>query len=87
MDLIEKARLSRIAGELNVELLPASILTGEGLEDIRDRITETFMIGNQIAVLGVFNSDKTSLISWLTGQELAIGNLPGTTLEFTPRSL
>jgi D-arabinose 5-phosphate isomerase GutQ len=34
-------------------------------------------------VLGVFNSGKTSLISNLTGLDLTIGNLPGTTLEFT----
>jgi D-arabinose 5-phosphate isomerase GutQ len=33
--------------------------------------------------LGVFNSGKTSLISNLTGLDLVIGNLPGTTLEFT----
>lgn len=37
-----------------------------------------------MAILGVFNSGKTSLISRLTGRDLAISNLPGTTLEFTP---
>jgi len=39
--------------------------------------------GKRIIVLGVFNSGKTSLINKLTGEKLKVGDIPGTTLEFT----
>lgn len=49
---------------------------------VRSRIRDDFAPGDRIAILGVFNSGKTSLISKLTGLDLLIGDLPGTTLEF-----
>jgi D-arabinose 5-phosphate isomerase GutQ/GTP-binding protein EngB required for normal cell division len=83
MDLIDGSSRVGVEEALGLELIPASMSTTEGLEEIRSRLTETFAPGDRIAVLGVFNSGKTSLISNLTGLDLVIGNLPGTTLEFT----
>jgi D-arabinose 5-phosphate isomerase GutQ len=82
-DLVDGASRFGVEEALGLELIPASMSTTEGLEDIRSRLRETFAPGDRIAVLGVFNSGKTSLISNLTGLDLVIGNLPGTTLEFT----
>jgi D-arabinose 5-phosphate isomerase GutQ/GTP-binding protein EngB required for normal cell division len=83
MDLMDGSSRFGVEEALGLELIPASMSTTEGLDEIRSRLTETFAPGDRIAVLGVFNSGKTSLISNLTGLDLVIGNLPGTTLEFT----
>ena len=83
MDLVDGAGRAAVEGELGLELIPASMSTLEGMEEIRTRLAETFAPKDRIAVLGVFNSGKTSLIGNLTGLDLATGNLPGTTLEFT----
>jgi len=85
-DLVDGAGRFGVEEALGLELIPASMSTTEGLEEIRSRLRETFAPGDRIAVLGVFNSGKTSLISNLTGLDLVIGNLPGTTLEFTAYS-
>ncbi|HUV75018.1 MAG TPA: SIS domain-containing protein, partial [Anaerolineae bacterium] len=82
-DLVDGAGRAAVEEELGQELLPASMSSMEGMEAIRTRLAETFAPQDRIAVLGVFNSGKTSLISNLTGLDLATGNLPGTTLEFT----
>ncbi|TKJ29838.1 MAG: hypothetical protein CEE40_07105 [Chloroflexi bacterium B3_Chlor] len=85
MDLVDGARCAKVEEELglSLSLIAASMLTMEGMDEIRAQIAETFAPKARVAVLGVFNSGKTSLISNLTGLDLAIGNLPGTTLEFT----
>jgi len=83
MDLADGARLSKVEEELGLSLISASMITMQGMEEIRAQFPQTFAPNDRIAVLGVFNSGKTSLISNLTGLDLAIGNLPGTTLEFT----
>jgi D-arabinose 5-phosphate isomerase GutQ/GTP-binding protein EngB required for normal cell division len=83
MDLADGARLSKVEEELGLSLISASMITMQGMEEIRAEFPRTFAPNDRIAVLGVFNSGKTSLISNLTGLDLAIGNLPGTTLEFT----
>jgi len=83
MDLMDGSSRVGVEEALGLELIPASMSTTEGLEEIRIRLAEAFAPGDRIAVLGVFNSGKTSLISKLTGLDLVIGNLPGTTLEFT----
>lgn len=82
-DLVDGAGRGGVEGELGLELIPASMSTLEGMEEIRTRLADTFALKDRIAVLGVFNSGKTSLIANLTGLDLATGNLPGTTLEFT----
>ena len=83
MDLVDGGRLCTVEAELGLSLIPASMVTMQGLEEIRARFPRTFAPNDRIAVLGVFNSGKTSLISSLTGLELEVGNMPGTTLEFT----
>lgn len=83
MDLVDGARCAMVEEELGLSLIAASMLTMDGMDGIRAQIAETFAPKARVAVLGVFNSGKTSLISNLTGLDLAIGNLPGTTLEFT----
>jgi GTP-binding protein EngB required for normal cell division len=83
MDLVDGGRLCTVEAELGLSLIPASMVTMQGLEEIRARFPRTFAPNDRIAVLGVFNSGKTSLISCLTGLELDVGNMPGTTLEFT----
>jgi D-arabinose 5-phosphate isomerase GutQ/GTP-binding protein EngB required for normal cell division len=83
IDLIDGTSRAKVEEALGLKLIPASMNTREGLEEIRIRLAETFTPGDRIAVLGVFNSGKTSLISNLTGLDLAISNLAGTTLEFT----
>lgn len=82
MDLVDGDRVDRAREDLGIDLLPASMLNGWGLEEIKAKLRETFAPQDRIAVLGVFNSGKTSLISRLTGLDLKIGDLPGTTLEF-----
>lgn len=83
VDLVDGGRRSRVEKELGLDLMPASMVTLEGMDQIKTQLDQTFAPHDRIAVLGVFNSGKTSLISNLTGLDLAIGNLPGTTLEFT----
>lgn len=82
VDLVDNDRVAQIKEALEVDLLPTSMLTGEGLDELKAQIANSFVAGDRIAVLGVFNSGKTSLISRLTGLNLEIGDLPGTTLEF-----
>lgn len=86
VDLIDNDRVAQIREALGIDLLPTSMLTGEGLDELKAQIANTFDSGDRIAVLGVFNSGKTSMISGLTGLNLEIGDLPGTTLEFTEHS-
>lgn len=81
-DMMDEGRCDRVAGRLKEPMLKASMKTGEGLEDIKSFL-DGLKEGSRVVVLGVFNSGKTSLIAKLTGKELKIGDLPGTTLEFT----
>jgi len=83
MDLVDGARCAMVEEELGLSLITASMLTMDGMDEIWAHIAETFAPKARVAVLGVFNSGKSSLISNLTGLDLAVGNLPGTTLEFT----
>lgn len=84
MDLVKRKKLKEVEKGLGIEVVPAAVLKNKGLVTIRKRISQTFKPGASIAILGVFNSGKTTLISKLTGLKLKIGDLPGTTLEFTP---
>ena len=82
MDLSTEDDLHRVEEAVGERAVPAAVGRGVGLDLIERKIEGTFSPGDRIAVLGVFNSGKTSLISRLTGKDLAISNLPGTTLEF-----
>ena len=86
VDLVDDDRVAQIREGLGIDLLPTSMLTGEGLDELKAQIANSFVAGDRIAVLGVFNSGKTSMIGRLTGLNLEIGDLPGTTLEFTEYS-
>ena len=81
-DLVNVHAIPKIKRELGIDLVPSCLLNGKGLEDIKSMMDRNFQRGDRIAVLGIFNSGKTSLISRLTGLDLKIGDLPGTTLEF-----
>lgn len=87
MDLVSaktrKARLKAVEKTLAVKLIPASIISSAGLKEIIKRVNQQFKKQKRIAVLGIFNSGKTSLIARLTNLDLKISDLPGTTLEFT----
>lgn len=83
IDLVEKEKVKEIEKALGEKMLPVSMLGGRGIENIKKEINNRFRSGAKIIILGVFNSGKTSLIAKLTGLDLHISNLPGTTLEFT----
>ena len=87
MDLLpkktRKARLKEVEKELGFKLVPAALISATGLKDIIFQINKHFEKGGRVAILGVFNSGKTTLIARLTNLNLKIGDLPGTTLEFT----
>lgn len=57
-----------------------SMHEGRGLDEIKSRLEE---MEGKIAILGIFNSGKTSLINSLTGEHNPKGNIPGTTLELS----
>jgi len=80
---IRKARIKEVEKELGFKLLPAALISATGLKNIISQINKYFKKGDRIAILGVFNSGKTSLIARLTNLNLKISDLPGTTLEFT----
>jgi len=81
-DLVAEGCVARVQSALGEGLLVTSMVNGTGLEEIHRCIESRFRSGDRIAVLGVFNSGKTSLLARLTGQELEIGELPGTTDAF-----
>ena len=76
VDLVDNDRIAQIREALGIDLLPTSMLTGEGLDELKGQIANVFLARDRIAVLGVFNSGKTSMISRLTGLNLQIGDVP-----------
>lgn len=82
LDLVPPEAVGHVRDGLGVEIEPISLLTGENVPAAISEIEQRFPAEARIAVLGVFNAGKTSLIARLTGKELRIGDLPGTTLEF-----
>lgn len=99
IEAIEEAHLKRMLVMNKIDLMPErykelektfgaeifrmSLKTGEGFGLVKEKIDTTFSQGDRVAVLGIFNSGKTSLISKLTKTDLKISDLPGTTLEFS----
>ncbi|WAK02446.1 SIS domain-containing protein [Methylobacter sp. YRD-M1] len=59
-----------------------SLLTNQNTQGLKELLKNIFPENSRISVLGIFNTGKTSLIAFLTGKELKISNMPGTTLEF-----
>lgn len=83
MDLVKKSKLLEVEKALNLKFISASMASGLGVKQIIAQTKQKFKKGSKIVILGVFNSGKTSLISKLTGLNLTIGDIPGTTSEFT----
>ena len=83
MDVAEKSKLIETEKALGLKLIPVSTKKGTGIKKIVKQIDEKFKKNSKIVILGVFNSGKTSLIARLTGSDLEIGDIPGTTSEFT----
>ncbi|MGB9706919.1 MAG: SIS domain-containing protein [Microgenomates group bacterium] len=81
LDLVKPQKVKELEKQLKLKIIPASLLKNIGISQIIKKI-EQFPPKSRIAVLGVFNSGKTSLIAKLTGLALKIGDLPGTTLNF-----
>lgn len=83
-DLISVVRNQEIIDALAVEVpvMYGSITERRGIGGLKKCLAE--LPKGQIAVLGIFNSGKTSLINQLTGDTAEVGPIPGTTLELTP---
>lgn len=82
LDLIVEGDVRRVQAELGMEFPTISLLSGTNVAEVTEEIERRFSPGSRIVILGIFNSGKTSLIARLTGADLKIGDLPGTTLEF-----
>ncbi len=82
LDLVDPRKVQQVRKELGQEFPAMSLLTGENVPAVVAEIEQRFPQGSRIVILGIFNSGKTSLIARLTGKNLKIGDLPGTTLEF-----
>lgn len=82
MDLVSEPEVARIAAALGTSLQPISLVKNVSAGRLASLMRSTFPPGARIAVLGIFNTGKTSLIAVLTGRPLKISNMPGTTLAF-----
>ena len=82
-DLVDKKQIEDIKKRLGTDFIQTCMLDGYGAEDVKNKIREMFKPNDKIIILGIFNSGKTSLITKLTGLDLKISDMPGTTLEFT----
>lgn len=85
-DLVDAAKTDEILSKIKYKnTILTSMKNDVGLDDIRFRLSN-LKRNSKIAILGVFNSGKTSLINKLTGSNEPVGDLPGTTLELTRHS-
>lgn len=82
IDLVNADELAELEKELTCSVLPMSLLTNQNTQGLKELIKNIFPENSRISVLGIFNTGKTSLIAHLTGKQLKISNMPGTTLEF-----
>ncbi|MBU3956780.1 50S ribosome-binding GTPase [Patescibacteria group bacterium] len=84
-DRVRNNSYLKIEKELKDNVLPISLKTRKNLLKLKRKIDD-FFNKDRVIVLGVFNAGKTSLINYLCGTAYKVGDLPGTTLEFTKTS-
>lgn len=82
-DRVKKGTYLRLEKELGEKILPISLKVSYNLPTLKRKIDNFFKKKDKVVVLGVFNAGKTSLINYLCGTSYKVGDLPGTTLEFT----
>jgi len=75
----------KIEAALGEKLLPVALKFDIGVAALREAFS-LFAPGSRVVILGVFNSGKSTLIKALTGRDVATGDIPGTTTEFTEYS-
>lgn len=95
IDKISKERLSILTAELKAELKVNYIM-----ETVLKNATKDYLVLEQInsfiykstkkgrvIILGTFNTGKTTLFNLLCNSDMPVGDIPGTTLEFTEGKL
>ncbi len=84
-DMVTREAMPDIKAAFKDELITAALTEADGwrgMQEIEYRLSQ-WRKGSKVAILGVFNSGKSTLIGRLTGADLNIDDIPGTTLEFT----
>lgn len=85
-DMVTGEQIRDITEKLPGEVIPASMVVGRGVAEIEYRL-ERWITGEagvrKVAILGVFNAGKTSLINVLTKESNPVDDIPGTTLVFS----
>lgn len=84
VDAVSVTHAQEIIDQTEEDALLASMIERRGIGGIKERLSQ--LPKGKIAVLGIFNSGKTSLINELTGESNKISDMPGTTLEFSEHS-
>ena len=88
IDKIEKPlqQVNKIKKELGLkDIQYGSTITDKGMKKLKTYLT--LWKGKRIIILGVFNSSKTSIINKLCNTKYEVGDIPGTTLQFTETTL
>ena len=88
-DMVVGEQIRAVTEKLPGEVIPASMSMGRGISEIEYRLNR-WVHGEagvkKVAILGVFNAGKTSLINALTGGDNLVDDIPGTTLIFSEHS-
>jgi len=85
-DMVLGKQIRDITSKLPGEVIPASMTAGRGITEVKYRLgrwAQGEAGVRKVAVLGVCNAGKTSLINALTGEDNPTDDIPGTTLLFS----